>query len=394
MKLLTYLKNFNAATPGAKTPALFDRYLLFAMFGLIIIGLVMVTSASMVTAQREYHDAFHYLFRQMAFFAAGVVAILFIIRLPVSTWERYGPILLLFSLFLLVAVLIPHVGREVNGSRRWLGFGPFGLQVSEFVKLALILYLSGYLVRRETEVRTTWAGFIKPIMLLGLIGILLLMQPDFGATVVITCTMMTMMFMAGIRVRQFSILLAGMLGAFAILAISAPYRLLRLTTFLNPWANAYGSGYQLTQSLIAFGRGSWFGVGLGNSIQKLFYLPEAHTDFLFAVLAEELGLIGVIIVIGLFVLLIYRIIVVARRSQIGGQAYSAYIAYGTAVWFGMQAVVNIGVSSGILPTKGLTLPLMSYGGSSLLIDCIALGIILRIDHESRLAMLGFKGRRH
>ncbi len=377
-----------SAAGEVKVPALFDRYLLVALFGIMALGLIMVASASMVIADRQYHEAFYFFYRQIVFLVAGLFMILIIVRVPMQYWQRVGLPLFLLALILLVLVLIPGIGREVNGSRRWIGFGPIGLQVSEFAKLAMILYMADYLVRREKEIREKFSGFIRPMIVLGIVAFLLLLQPDFGATVVIGVTVMTMLFLSGVQAKQFIILFSIVAAAFVILAISAPYRMQRLTTFLDPWANPFGSGYQLTQSLIAFGRGGLSGVGLGESVQKLFYLPEAHTDFLFAVLAEELGLIGVLIVIALFTIVIFRAMLIGRHAQLRGQAFAAYTAYGIAIWLGMQAVVNMGVNAGILPTKGLTLPLMSYGGSSLLIDCIAVGILLRIDHETRLDILG------
>jgi cell division protein FtsW len=379
----------NASNPNeVHIPALFDRYLLVAIFGLMALGLIMVTSASMVIGEQRHQEAFYFLYRQGIFLLVGLFAMLVIVRIPIGFWQRFGLPLFLLAVLLLIAVLIPGVGRMVNGSRRWLGVGFIGLQVSEFLKLAMILYMADYLVRYEDDVRTRIQGFVKPLILLGLVAALLLLQPDFGATVVVSVTLMAMMFLAGVRLRYFIILFSGMIGAMVMMIMAAPYRMARLTSFLDPWANAFGSGYQLTQSLIAFGRGGVTGVGLGESVQKLFYLPEAYTDFLFAVLAEELGLIGVLVVIGLFALLITRIMLIGRRSQLRGKLYSAYVAYGIAIWFGIQAMVNMGVNSGILPTKGLTLPLLSYGGSSLLIDCIAIGILLRIDHETRLEILG------
>jgi cell division protein FtsW len=371
-------------------PALFDRYLLVAIFALMTLGLIMVTSSSMVVAYQKYHQSFYFLYRQSIFLIAGMGAILIIIRIPVRVWQRFALPLLFFTLLLLVLVLVPGIGRVVNGSRRWIGFSFIGFQVSEFAKLAIILYMASYLVRYEHEVRTQISGFIKPLGLMGVIGLLLLLQPDFGASVVICATMMSMLFLGGAQLRQFSILFVILFIAVILLAISAPYRMLRLTSFMNPWAHAFDSGYQLTQSLIAFGRGGFFGVGLGESVQKLFYLPEAHTDFLFAVLAEELGFLGVLLVILLFALLIIRIMLVGRRNQLRGNLFAAYVAYGMATWFGIQAIVNMGVNAGMFPTKGLTLPFLSYGGSSLLIDCLAVGILLRIDHEARLAMLGLR----
>jgi cell division protein FtsW len=348
----------------------------------------MVASASMVISEKQYHQPFHYLVRQLIYLGLGFVAILIIVRIPISFWRKISAALILLALVLLSLVLIPHIGRSVNGSRRWIAFGPLSLQVSEFVKLAVVLYVAGFLVRREDEVRNRLSGFIKPMILFALIGILLLLEPDFGATIVIGCTILAMMFLAGVRLWQFMVLICVVSAAFILLILAAPYRLQRLTTFVNPWATPFSSGYQLTQSLIAFGRGGWFGVGLGKSIQKLFYLPEAHTDFLFAVLAEELGLIIVLLVIVTYILFIWRILRIGRHAQFRGNLFSAYTAYGIAVWLGLQVFVNIGVNSGMLPTKGLTLPLISYGGSSLLIDCVAIGILLRIDYESRLQLLG------
>lgn len=371
-----------------ETPALYDRVLLVVVACLLAIGILMVASASMVISQQQYHQPFHYLLRQLIYLGMGFVAALILVRIPSNFWQKISPMLVLIALGLLVAVLIPHIGRSVNGSRRWIGFGPISLQVSEFVKMSVVLYVAGFLVRREEEVRTQITGFIKPMVLYAMVAILLLLEPDFGATAVIGCTIMAMMFLAGVRLWQFIALMLIIGFLFVILVVSAPYRLQRVTTFVNPWANPFGSGYQLTQSLIAFGRGGWLGVGLGNSVQKLFYLPEAHTDFLFAVLAEELGLIMVILVIVLYGVFVWRIMKIGRAAQLRGTTFQAYTAYGFAVWLGMQVFINIGVNSGMLPTKGLTLPLISYGGSSLLIDCIAIGILLRIDYETRARKLG------
>ena len=366
-----------------RTPT-FDTILVFTFFTLISIGLLMVASASVAIAEKQQLMQFYYLLRQGFFLLIALGCSLIIFRLPGSIWQKYGPILFVWALILLIAVLIPGIGREVNGSRRWIGFGPIALQVSEYVKLATIIFMAGYLQRREEEVRSQISGFLKPMALLGLIAGLLLLEPDFGASVVIIMTIIAMMFLAGVRLRQFALLSVVVVTALALIAIAEPYRLTRLTSFLNPWENAFGSGYQLTQSLIAFGRGGWLGVGLGASVQKLFYLPEAHTDFIFAVLAEEMGLIGTIVVLVLFAILVIRILFIGRRCQLQGGAFSAYYCFGIAIWLGIQVVVNIGVATGLLPTKGLTLPFLSYGGSSLLIDCLAIAIVLRIDYESRL----------
>lgn len=364
----------------------YDRYLLFSVIALLVIGLLMITSASMAISERQFHQPFHFLMRQIFYIGIGFLMSWIVIRIRMVTWERLSGTLILASIFLLVIVMVPGVGRSLNGSSRWIGFGPFGLQVSEFVKLAVVLYMAGYLVRRYHEVQTQLIGFIKPMTILGIIGLLLLLEPDFGATVVIMVTALTMMYLAGVRLWQFAILLAFVAVSLAVLAVSSPYRMLRLTTFLNPWAHQFNSGYQLTQSLIAFGRGGIFGVGLGGSIQKLFYLPEAHTDFLFAVLAEELGLIGILAVIGLYIILVWRALAIGRRAQLAGHHFGGYIAYGFSIWLGMQAIVNMGVNAGLFPTKGLTLPLVSYGGSSILIVFIVIAILLRIDYESRTAI--------
>lgn len=375
-------------TGHANPPSFYDRFFLVLVACLLAIGIIMVASASMVISERQYHQPFHYLVRQLLYLGMGFVAVLIIVRIPIDFWRKISAFLILIALLLLLLVLVPHIGRSVNGSRRWIAFGPFSLQVSEFVKLAVVLYMAGFLVRREAEIRNRMSGFIKPMVLFVLVGILLLLEPDFGATMVIGCTILALMFLAGVRIWQFLALIVVVGTAFVLLILVAPYRLQRLTTFINPWATPFGSGYQLTQSLIAFGRGGWFGVGLGKSIQKLFYLPEAHTDFLFAVLAEELGLIVVLFVIVLYMLFVWRILRIGRNAQFRGNLFSAYTAYGFAIWLGLQVFVNIGVNSGMLPTKGLTLPLISYGGSSLLIDCVAIGILLRIDYENRLQLLG------
>ncbi len=365
-----------------KTP-LYDPWLVFSVLSIISVGLLMVASSSIVISEKQYGQAFHYLFHQLAYAGLGGIIALFVLNIKTEVWYKLGPYILIISIALLALVLVPGVGKTVNGSTRWIGFGSLSLQVSEFAKFAVIIYLAGYLVRREEEVRQSASGFIKPMLILCMIAVLLLAEPDFGACVVIMSTALGMMFLAGVRLRQFTVLLIGVVGAAAMLAITSPYRMARLTGFLNPWANQFDSGYQLTQSLIAFGRGGWFGVGLGESVQKLFYLPEAHTDFMFAVIAEELGLIGVLGVILLFVLFVARALSIGRRAYLANNPFSAYVAYGISLWVGIQAVVNIGVNSGLLPTKGLTLPFMSYGGSSMLIMCVLVALLLRIDFETR-----------
>jgi len=376
-----------------KPLVLYDRWLLFAAICLAALGLLMVASSSIVIAKAQHQQAFYYLIRQVIYLSLGVFLALVTLRLDIHLWRKSGGLLVLLSMALLVLVLIPGIGRSVNGSMRWIGVGPFGLQVSELVKLTMIIYLAGYLVRHQVAVRERISGFIKPLLILAVITLLLLREPDFGSAVVVIATTLGLLFLAGIRIRYFLVLLLLTISVVGVLAVSSPYRLIRLTTFMDPWANPFDSGYQLTQSLIAFGRGGWFGVGLGESVQKLFYLPEAHTDFLFAVLAEELGFIGVIGVIGLFSLLVGRAFLIGRRALQHGMSFAGYMAYGFALWLGLQAAISMGVNTGILPTKGLTLPLMSYGGNSLLVTCVAIALLLRIDHEVRWKILGFSSNK-
>jgi cell division protein FtsW len=361
---------------------IYDKWLLILSAALLSIGFLMVASSSMVISDKTYNAPFHFLIHQLMYIGVGVFLGLIIIRIPIIFWKKISNYLLLFSFIALILVLVPGIGKEVNGSIRWIGFGPVELQVSEFAKFSIITYLASYLVRRESEVRQSFRGFIKPMIIIGMMGILLLMEPDFGAVSVITLAALGMIFLSGARLWQFVVLMVIVAGGLSTLAIASPYRLLRLTTFLHPWANAFSSGYQLTQSLIAFGRGGIFGVGLGNSIQKLFYLPEAHTDFLFAVLGEEFGLLGELVVIALFAMLVTRIFIVSKKAYSNGTKFSAYMAYGFALWIGLQAIINIGVNSGLLPTKGLTLPFMSYGGSSMMLNFVVLAILMRISHEA------------
>lgn len=361
----------------------YDRWILICSIALVAIGLLMVASSSIVISDEQHGYPFYYVLRQGIFLSIGLFLAYFVLRVPLSLWQKMSGYLLLGCLVLLVAVLIPGIGHQVNGSWRWIRLGPLSMQISELAKLAVIIYLASYLLRHDAAVRTQIIGFVKPLLLLVIIAGLLLLEPDFGATAVIVSTAMGMMFLAGVRLRQFVILLLIVVAILAFIAISSPYRLQRLTTFLNPWANPFGSGYQLTQSLIAFGRGGVLGVGLGNSVQKLFYLPEAHTDFLFAVLAEELGLVGELLVICLFGVLVWRALDIGSRAQKAGNMFAAQLAYGFSLWIGFQAMVNIGVNAGILPTKGLTLPLMSYGGSSMMVNCIVIAILLRIAHEMK-----------
>ena len=359
----------------------YDRWIVICALSLLALGLLMVASASMVISDRQFGYPFHYFIRQLTYLILGLSIAWIATHIPIRVWKRYSGFLFLFSFLLLIAVLVPGIGKVVNGSRRWISLGFISLQVSEAIKSVAILYLASYLQRYQDEVRKELKGFLKPMLLMAILSSLLLLEPDFGAAVVITMTYMALLFLAGVRLWPFCILLILVALVLALLTLLSPYRLQRLTTFLNPWHNQFGSGYPLTQSLIAFGRGGLFGVGLGNSVQKLFYLPEPHTYFLFAVLAEELGLVGELLLIALFILLIGRIVIIGRRAENNSYLFSAYIAYGVALWLSLQALINIGVSAGMLPTKGLTLPFVSYGGSGILINCLAIGIVLRIAFE-------------
>jgi cell division protein FtsW len=359
-----------------------DGVLLTCALALLGIGLVMVTSASIAVADRSEGTPFYYLLRQGAYAGMGLLLGTVIMSIPLRFWERHGKTLFLGALLLLIAVLLPGLGREVNGSRRWLIVGPFQLQVSEVMKFLLVVYLAGYLVRHADETRRSATSFLRAIGLVVLIALLLLMEPDYGAAVVMAAVAFGMMFLGGAPVWPFGVGLVAGVCALGGLAFTSPYRMQRLTTFWDPWADPFATGFQLTQALIAFGRGDWLGVGLGASVQKLFYLPEAHTDFLFAVLAEELGFVGVVAVIALFGAVMWRAFSIAWRAGSKGQLFGSYCAYGIGLWLSLQAFINIGVNMGVLPTKGLTLPLMSYGGSSMLASCAAVALLLRIDLEA------------
>lgn len=362
----------------------YDAALAVAALALLGLGLVMVASASISIAARELGDPLRFLWRQSIFVVLGVVLALVVLQVPIALWRRASPALLVAGMLLLAIVLVPGVGREVNGSVRWISLGPFNLQPSEPMKLFLALYLAGYLVRRSEQVQEQIGGFVRPIGVLVVISTLLMLEPDYGATVVMFAMALGMLYLGGVPFWSF----VGWLGLVALglgaMVLAAPYRVERLLSFLNPWADPFGSGFQLTQALIAIGRGDWLGVGLGSSVQKLFYLPEAHTDFLFAVLAEELGFAGMLVVILLFAFIVWRALAIGGHAERRGRYYAAYLAYGLGLLVGIQAFVNIGVNMGILPTKGLTLPLMSYGGSSLLTSCAAVALLLRIDHETRV----------
>jgi cell division protein FtsW len=348
----------------------------------VLLGLVMVTSASVSIAGQESGQPFYYLERQLFLTLIGGACAALVFSIPTELLERASLPLLAIAIALLVIVLVPGLGHSVNGSRRWLRLAGANFQVSELARVLVLIYIASYAVRREAELRESFIGLGKPLLLLFGVCALLLLEPDFGAATVLFATGFGLLFLAGARLR-YVIAMTAIAGAgFAVLAVSSSYRMRRLTAFLDPWADPFNSGFQLTQSLIAIGRGQWFGVGLGDSVQKLFYLPEAHTDFLFAVLAEELGLVGVVLTLALFLGLVWRSFQIARLAAAAGLKFPAYLASGFGLWIGIQAFINIGVNMGVLPTKGLTLPLMSYGRSSLIVALAWVGLLLRVYHEA------------
>ena len=364
-----------------KTELQIDPVLLTIVLALLMGGFVILASASISISDNATNNPFFYVQRQLLAAAIGAAAGFVCLFIPMQVWRSLGPLVLFVGFALLVVVLVPGVGHEVNGSTRWVRVGIMNLQVSEPARLCFLMYLAGYLVRRNKELREGFMGFMRPMMVLSIACVLLLAEPDFGAAVVLLATAMVMMFVAGARIRDFLIFLLVAVAALAALAVFSPYRMKRITGFLDPWADPFNSGFQLTQSLIAIGRGEWFGVGLGSSVQKLFYLPEAHTDFVFAVYAEEFGLLGSLVLIALFLALLWRVFKLAMRAADAERFFEAYIAIGLGTWLGVQAFINIGVNMGLLPTKGLTLPLISYGRSSLIITMICISLLLRIHHE-------------
>lgn len=359
----------------------FDPWLLASALSLMLIGFVMITSASMDVAAKDYGGAFFFSVRHGVFMLLALAGAALAVRVPLHLWEKYGPLFLLAGLLLLVVVLIPGIGREVKGAQRWIALGPINIQASEIAKLCLVIYVAGYLVRRLSEVRSSWFGVAKPVIPLAFYLTLLLAEPDYGAAVILMGSVMGMIFLGGMRFAQFLMVLLCAVGLVAALAIWEPYRLARLKSFQDPWADPFGDGYQLSQAQIAFGRGEWFGTGLGNSVQKLFYLPEAHTDFVYSVLAEELGLLGALLMVVLYVIVISRIFLIGRQAEKQQAFFKGYLAYGVGFIFAGQTLVNIGMNVGALPTKGLTLPLVSYGGSSLLVCTVMVAMVLRIDYE-------------
>jgi len=374
-----------ARSSGRPRRLALDPWVIGPVAALLLVGLVMVASASIGVADRATGAPFFYFQRQLMYAALGLAAGAVALCVPTAVWDRYSKVLLAAGFVLLVVVLIPGLGHEVNGSRRWLRLGIMNFQVSELARVLLLTYLASYAVRRADELKATFGGFVKPVGVLVAAAVLLLGEPDFGAATVLMTTGLAVLFLAGARIRHLVVPIVLGAAAMALLAVTSSYRMRRLTAFRDPWQDPFDSGFQLTQSLIAIGRGEWFGVGLGSSVQKLFYLPEAHTDFVFAVLAEEFGFVGVVTVLALFALLVGRALVIARNAARAELTFQSCLAASIGVWLGLQVFVNVGVNTGLLPTKGLTLPLLSYGGSSMLVTLGWLGVLLRVHHETQSA---------
>jgi cell division protein FtsW len=388
-----------AAPREGRAMLTFDTTLLWASLLLLAIGLVMVYSASIATAEAMSYTGYrpwYFLVRHAVFIAVGLFAAFVAFQVPVKVWRGLAPYLFISGAVLLIAVLVPGVGKAVNGSKRWLPLFFINIQPSEFMKLFVVLYAASYAVRKADFLhaqqplkQTLLRGFLPLLTVMVLIGTLLLREPDFGACVVIVAIAFGILFLGGLDWRLLIGLGFLLPAALWLLIWIAPYRLQRFTGFRDPWADPLGKGYQLSHSLIAFGRGEWFGVGLGASVEKLLYLPEAHTDFLLAVIAEELGFAGVFVVIGLFAWLLVRAYAIGRQAARLERPFAALVAHGIGVWLGVQAFINIGVNMGVLPTKGLTLPLLSFGGSGIVVNCVAIAVLLRVDFENRRLLRGF-----
>lgn len=360
----------------------YDSFFLMLVLILLAIGLVMVTSASVPVAERLFGNPLHFTIRHLVYLGLGGALAIAVMNIPVHWWHQSNLLLLVLAVAALLAVLL--FGRTVNGATRWLALGPINIQAAEPAKLFFFVYLASYLVRRHDEVRENIKGFIKPMVVFFVLAVLLLLQPDLGTVIVMFATALVLLFLAGAKLWQFIFLMVTGLSAVAVLIVYSEYRWRRVTAFLDPWADPFGSGYQLTQSLMAFGRGGFSGQGLGNSIQKLEYLPEAHNDFIFAIIAEEIGFIGVFAVLALLFVLVARTLWIGRQAMLKQMHFHGFLALAMAIWFGFQTAVNIGVASGVLPTKGLTLPFVSSGGSSLIIMLMAAALVLRIDFEVRM----------
>jgi cell division protein FtsW len=358
-----------------------DKPLLVVVLALLSIGLVMVASASFSYAEHNYNNEFFFVKRHLIYLVIAGGAMVFTFLMAPTLWSEYSRLWMLLAILLLIVVLVPGIGREVNGSRRWLSLGGMTLQVSEFAKVATVVFLASYFDKRHENFGDDWRDWAKPLGVLLVPLLLLLMEPDFGSTVVLAATFMVMLFLTGTKLWHYCILVLVGLAVMYIFAEAAPYRVARLSTFMDPWSDRFASGYQLTQSLIAFGRGEWFGVGLGQSVQKMLYLPEAHTDFVFAIFAEEFGFVGVICLLGLYSMLVLRIFHIGKKAVAQEYWFGAFLLIGFGLLISGQTFINLGVNAGLLPTKGLTLPFVSYGGSSLLVTCAMVGMMLRISHE-------------
>lgn len=383
----------NAVRPGRTTMPPLDIMLLASALALALFGLLMVYSASIALAdgpRYENYGRYYFVIRHGIFLTIGLVGALVAFAIPLDIWQRLAIPLFLFTLFLLGIVLIPGIGLEVNGARRWLPLGIVNFQPSELMKVAILLFAADYVCRKREHMQSFLRGFVPMACSLALVGVALLLEPDLGAFMVIVCIAVGLLFIGGINGKFFSILVAVMVSSFLALIWLSPWRRERLFVYLDPWnpENAYGSAYQLSHSLIALGRGEWFGVGLGASVEKLHYLPEAHTDFIVAVIGEELGFVGVLALLLLFVFLVWRAFEIGRQAIAMERVFSGLVAQGVALWFGVQSFINIGVCFGLLPTKGLTLPLVSYGGSGIVMNCLALALLLRVDAENRMLMRG------
>ncbi len=381
---------YQAINQKPRVMADFDRTLVWSALLLLSIGLVMVYSASIAIAEAQFGPdrAGYYLWRHSAYLGLGLIMGLIAFQVPMQVWQKYVAYLFMIGVLLLILVLVPGIGHEVNGSQRWISLYVVNIQPSEYIKFFMVLYAADYVNRKAADLNSLLKGFFPITIVLSIVGVLLLLEPDFGAFFVVSALVMSILFLGGASLKIF----IGLIGILAIglyqLVIRSEYRLGRIVAFMDPWADPYDKGYQLSHALIAFGRGEWLGVGLGGSVEKLFYLPEAHTDFLLSVLAEELGFAGVAVVIILFMWLITRAFVIGRLAAKLENPFSALVAQGIGVWIGVQVLINMGVNMGVLPTKGLTLPLLSYGGSSITASCLALAVLLRIDWENRRRLRG------
>lgn len=358
-----------------------DFWLLGALLILMVLGLTMVASSSVAISEKRFGTTLHYFLRQAFSMGLGVFAAYVVLHVPLSFWQKHRGRIFIVGLILLVLVL--GIGREINGSKRWLPLVVMNFQVSEFMKLAVVIFMAGYLNRHANAVRESFEAVMRLAIPFGFMAILLLMEPDFGSTFVIAVVITGMLLIAGAPWRFFVLTVLPMAAILVTMVVTSPYRMARVTNFLDPWSDPFGKGYQLTQALIASGRGEWFGVGIGKSVQKLLYLPDAHTDFLFSIYAEEFGLIGVACLILLYLWILFRCFRIGRKAVEQSKVFGGLIAYGVGIWIVLQAIINMGVNLGLFPTKGLTLPFMSYGGSSVLILSIAIALVFRVDYETR-----------